>query len=390
MHEHECESCGELTATRRCAGCQKVWYCNKECQTASWIRHIFKCNPRRPINTADHLALAVYQDLLPADTQTRKDWGIDKAGLFPPNGPFMIFGLFAGLIKYLDVKPQQLQKWRLQGRLIPEIKAIYEAIPVQARGGYYPWFLEHQSVLEDPEMKTQEAESMLEQMQRGAWVALGKSPTASSIAIREYVQGLSEDHQTCFLFYSMLHSSSHPGPETTLYLKFGFCVCPTQYEEMGLSRAYKELIDTCTFEDFCNAYSANALMKLFDTSGVSIASFQAQLLADVFAGGSDGVSKSVWDLKQWIASGGEGTLVRPATFDYGFMNCSNDEEGKKLFALYKTFFESRQSDPLKLHVACIEGRLLKFFTDDMKMTLPGSRKLFKRLLKNMYPLPIDP
>ncbi|KAI0084398.1 hypothetical protein BDY19DRAFT_909874 [Irpex rosettiformis] len=385
--EQSCGACGEPNAPKRCSGCHKAWYCNKECQENGWTLHIFDCKRRRPINTADRLAQAVFQDLLPTDPQTRKDWGIDKANLIYPDGPYMIFGLLAGLIKYCNVKPIQLHKWRLQGRLIPEIKAIYEAIPAQARGGYYPWFLEHQYVLEDPEVKSHELTSAADEMRRRAWVAIGGSPTASSATIVEYIQGLPPDRGECFLLYSLLHSSGHPGPDVDIYLNFGFCVCPTQYEEMGLGRAYKELVDACTFDDFCNAYANNTLMKLFETHGVTIQRVQVHLLADVLSGEP---TKSVWKLKQWIASGGEGKLVLSATFDYGFKNCSNDEDRKQLFALYKAFFESGESDPLKLHATCIEGHLFRFFADDVKMALPGSRELFERLLKNLYPLSAPP
>ncbi|KAI0742194.1 hypothetical protein BC629DRAFT_254024 [Irpex lacteus] len=386
-HLHRCGACLEYTATRRCTGCQKVWYCSKDCQTAIWHRHIFECKPRRPINTADHLALAVYDDLLPTDQETLKDWGIDKAGLYSPRGPSMIFGLYVGLIKYCDVKPQQLHKWRLQGRLIPEIKAIYEAIPTHARGGYYAWFLEHQSILEDPEMSNNDTGTMAEGMQRRAWVALGNSPNASATTIRTFINNLPLERQICFKVYAVLLSSSHPGPDIAYYLWFGFCICPSLYEEMQLGRAYMALIDTCTFDEFCEAYSSGTLFRLFQKKNIPMNGIRCDLLADVLGGGPT-IWKSVWDLKQFVAADGQGTLALSSTVDYGFSNCANSEKpGKPLFNLYKTFFEMRHADPLKLHAACVEGRLFKFFTEDISIKLPGSRKLFKRLLKNPYPLP---
>ena len=385
MDQHDCEACREPGASQRCTGCRKVWYCNKECQTSDWVSHIFKCNPRRPINTADHLALAVRQDLLPTDLQTLKEWGFDKAQLFPPDGPFKLFGLYVGLIQYCDVKPMQLHKWRLQGRLIPEIKAVYEAIPAHARGGYYPWFLEHQSVLEEPETEPEESKALIEDLERRAWTALGKPPTAPRSAILEYLGELPMDHRVCFFFYGGLLLSTYPSPPTDQYIQFGFCVCPTQYEEMNLTRAYIALLKACTFDDFCDAYSSGTLLDLFANNGVAIPSEQAYLLADVFAGSRpDESMKSVWNLKQWVASGCEGSPHISVAVDYGFFNCSDQEDRRQLITLYKTFFESPHSDPIKLHEACAAGRLLHFFTEEVKMTLPGSRQLFQRLLKNTF------
>ncbi|KAI0791549.1 hypothetical protein BC629DRAFT_1510255 [Irpex lacteus] len=147
-----CDFCRDEPATSRCSGCQKSWYCSKKCQTDHWTFHIFECNPharRHPIPTMYHLAFAVYADELPADTRTLREWGFSKAEMIDEQAPFELFGLYIGLIKILGVKPQVLNRWRVQGRLIEEIKSIFEAMPRDARGLYYPWFLQHQVVLEN-------------------------------------------------------------------------------------------------------------------------------------------------------------------------------------------------------------------------------------------------
>lgn len=301
----------------------------------------------------------------------------------------MMFGLYVGLIKYRDVKPQQLHKWRLQGRLIPEIKAIYEAIPTYARGEYYAWFLEHQSILEEPELSKNDAEYVVEGMQRRAWVALGNSPDASPSTILTFVENLPLERQICLNLYGHLLSNSHPGPDKIDYLRFGFCICPSEYEETGLCILYLGLIETCTFDEFCKAYSSGTLFRLLQTKNIPMLS--DAILVDLLKyvlGGSPTTYKSVWLLKQFIAADEQGVLDPSSTVDYGFSNCTNSEKhGRPLFNLYKTFFEMQHADPLKLHATCVEGRLVKFFTEDISMKLPGSRKLFKRLLKNPYPLP---
>ena len=78
---------------KRCAGCRKVYYCSAACQKADWVEHIFNCKPHRPINTADHLALAVRRNQLPLHRQTCEDFGFNYA--FTHGEEENLFGLYA-------------------------------------------------------------------------------------------------------------------------------------------------------------------------------------------------------------------------------------------------------------------------------------------------------
>ena len=80
---------------KRCSGCQKVYYCSTACQKYDWVYHIFDCKPRRPINTSDYLALAVYQNLLPEHPQTCADYGFDRA--ITGEEKSKLLGLYAGM-----------------------------------------------------------------------------------------------------------------------------------------------------------------------------------------------------------------------------------------------------------------------------------------------------
>lgn len=63
------------------------------------------------------------------------------------------------------------------------------------------------------------------------------------------------------------------------------------------------------------------------------------------------------------------------------MSEDNPVGQSKLSHLYKLFFADSKAEPLALHKACMEGRLLAFFEDDMGMDLGKDRRLYKRLLK---------
>lgn len=68
--------------------------------------------------------------------------------------------------------------------------------------------------------------------------------------------------------------------------------------------------------------------------------------------------------------------------DYGFSNCKTEEENVELKDVYRTFFDLRDADPIKLHEAAIEGRLFEYVGGLVKL-----KKKFRRLMKNPYPLP---
>ena len=42
--------------------------------------------------------------------------------------------LYQGLITYQGVEPKTIHRWRVKGRLIEEIKAAYEKLPLDNRG----------------------------------------------------------------------------------------------------------------------------------------------------------------------------------------------------------------------------------------------------------------
>lgn len=80
---------------KRCSACQKVFYCSSACQKDDWVVHIFDCKPRRPINTADHLALAVHNKSNPEHPQTREDYGFNRAS--GNETEFYLLGLYIGM-----------------------------------------------------------------------------------------------------------------------------------------------------------------------------------------------------------------------------------------------------------------------------------------------------
>ena len=65
----------------------------------------------------------------------------------------MLIVLYQGLFKNFKINPKTVLTWERKGIIIQEIQKVFEEIPPQNRGQYYPWFLEHQEPSQEPPVK---------------------------------------------------------------------------------------------------------------------------------------------------------------------------------------------------------------------------------------------
>ncbi|KAF9002429.1 hypothetical protein BDQ17DRAFT_1356845 [Cyathus striatus] len=368
MPDHKCKYCEE-PATKRCSGCSKVWYCGSRCQKLHWDSHIFDCNPRCPINTAHHLAHAARHHIRPEDQQTLDDFGFSKA--FTSHNMSMLMGLYIGLICVIEIPSKSLHKWRIEGRLIPEIKAAYSKIPVNNRGEYYAWFLKNQWILDNSIPAP--GDPMLDMFRRGWEYAGGEGAVNSAEEGKSAIDTghLNDAHASSFL---------HPNPIQPEWINFGFCTCKQLEEEVRLGGCYRMLLHNCTFNEFCDAFINATLFQQLKFFGVS--KDLPPHLEDFLR--SRLMRYSVWDLKQFVVA--DGSQVEPAmsiTVDYGLINCKNDDDKNELKAVYNAYFSASNGDPVTLHQACIQGKLF----DHVGSVVKKLPKKFKKLMRNMYPLP---
>lgn len=384
---YECKECGK-SASRRCAGCNlsTAWYCSTHCQRRNWTEHIFECNPRRHLNTADHLALAVRKNRIPADPQTFDDFGFANA--FSIENKSSLLGLYVGLIERLEVSPKKVRQWQVEGTLIDNIKATFSAIPAHSRGGYYPWFLRNQWVLDPrlPRPKDPDQEMML----RGWQYVRGRPNTDTLRQISVEISSWSEEKLACQMLCNLILSQMHPSPELDIWVTFGFCACHGEEEQRQLARVYTELIKfgKCAFEELYHAYHTSALTALFNSKGLKAQTQKIPHLDGVLQR-SPRVFHSVCYLKQFVMTPGEGAKPIPSvTMDYGFINCLNEAETSLLKDLYRQIFAlpRARTDLMKLHHACIQGKLYDYVGRLLKLR-KKDRGVVRRLLQNPYPLP---
>ena len=388
-----CQSCEEEREGKwKCSACNsQVVYCSKACQIVAWPHHIFDCYDYRgkTVPSAYYLARACYRDLLPIDKQTLEDYGFNKA--FTPYNQTMLMGLYQGLFKYLEINPKTVLSWKRKGILIQEIKKVFEEIPPQNRGGYYPWFLEHQDLLDpshEPSTKVID-DFRLESVTR-AWRHIGGRPLPISTALNDIkIEKATwpRRKRDCFDLCELVLSDFHPSPSLCIWLSFGFCTTRNQYDEMQLGIAYRTLVTSCSFEEFYQAYDSCSLVQLFSSKNINLEKFSLHL-AD-FLANAPLMNKSVWNLKQFVVADEQDSVPVPSVkVDYGFINCRNEEEEVQLKEVYKNIFkEDSNADPLKMHEACLQGKIYDYVTTTLKLKEKDQGPLFRRLMKNIYPLP---
>ena len=399
---HNCHGCSDeydAVDLKRCAGCRKVYYCSSACQKYDWVCHIFDCKPHRQINTADYLALAVRQNLVPEHPQTYQDYGFDRA--FTSEEKSKLLGLYigtflnlldvivlehahTGLIKFLKIPPKTIHNWRVRGVLVDEIKTAFYKLREHSRGDYFRWFLQNEHVVAQAghPLSEETTHKHMNAAQLRSWRFTGGSKKDSPEEIRAAISRKPDAERDCHWLYFFLLSGQYPSPHVSLWVDFGFASRTSHEEEMGLSACYNRLIVKCTFKEFCDAYRTRRLLDLFDSKGFPVK--RRDHFRDILH--SDR-KKSVWYLKQSILqedSTKEEIVAPPSVMvDYGFINCRNDSERRQLKRVYKAFFDSHDGHPLALHEAAIQGNIHGYLSNVMQ----GLRDpKFERLMKNPYPL----
>lgn len=375
----ECDRCERelpLTSLSACSNCRKAWYCGASCQKAAWGYHRLRCLHPSKLTSADRLALAAYEDRLPSDADILLDYGFARAQV--PLSRNFLLGLFQGLIKYGDIDPRTIHQQRLAGTLIDNIKAHYEAIPVNARGGYYPWFLKNQHLLAPAAYEDTSSTVLVDHSLQHAWWFTGGSSLDSVDQIKSRVKAWPKEKQACFqLLRFLLHSGFQLSPDRPEWIRFGFCGCKSPTEETKLWAAYLKLVKAVSFDQFFDAYNKSSLATLFSAHGLPVTNpFVLDVLGD-----TPSHNKSVWDLKQFVVADYQ-RLIPSITVDYGFINCGDSEETiHSLKQVYKNILVGANASPLKLHEACIQGKLFQF----AKQVTQVDAK-FAPLMKNLYPL----
>jgi len=383
-----CHHCYESPKNlKRCSSCLSVSYCSSACQTSDWPIHLVDCILDRTITSADQLVAYVHRRYLPGDPETQRDFGF----IHSPDRQDKIMRLevYSKLILEHKVNAKIIHRWQKKGQLGEMIKQTFDTkmSSSERQREPYLWFCQHMSTFDTPPRSQDETKAWLNNAYREAWVLIGRSRSDSDETIQSFVEGLTEPQGDCFMFIAFLCVGLHPGPGVKGWKSFGLCGCGSLDEERDLCRQYKSLISQAGFDSFSQAYDSSSLPKLLSEHGLEVTN---PFVLDVLANSPRGY-KTVWTLKDFVcADHKEDEPLRPGpsiSWDYGFCNCSNQQETKALIKAYKQVLIRPDADPLALHEACCNGKLFEYVNQFASGLKPEDK--FRRLIKNVYPLP-DP
>ncbi|GBC04566.1 hypothetical protein RclHR1_05740008 [Rhizophagus clarus] len=372
----ECSVCKKPTA-KRCSRCHTTYYCGTSCQKKDYPNHVRDC----PSRTADILVKNVFADTIPTNEAVRYEYGF--CNCIGPLEESNLLGLYIGLIKYIEISASELHSWWNSGNLSSHIKKVCEEKGYN-KSEYYKWFLENEHVLQGLrkyEGKKTDKRSIIEKFSEKV------IPYLSEHDQKVPFESLPESKRNVFALYATVLNGNIPGIEQIIWTEFGFCCCKYadeflgQIEEIRLRDVYRELIiqKGCKVDEFHDAYLSGSIMDLLKKE-CSSDNFNWLLENKIEIKGYQKMKKSVYNLKQYALSDAV-DLPRPVNVDYGFMNCSTEDERRQLKNIYRKLIKNPRFDPQDLHEACIAGKIF----DYVRSILPNEA-LKANLFKNPYPL----
>ncbi|KAH7099606.1 hypothetical protein BKA62DRAFT_709511 [Auriculariales sp. MPI-PUGE-AT-0066] len=402
-HDHDPDAPSKSQRRLRpCSGCRTVWYCCALHRRRDWIEHVFACKPDE-LTAAHYLVRAVQTGVMPDHLQTNQDYGFSRCPL--PMQKEYLFGMYSDFIKVVHMghpyplemnllNPEKLHDWRVQGLLVVKIKAAFDALPPSFRGAYYSWFLQNQHILNTytPSVPQQdrvgETRQSLEMSLRRAWIFAGGSPSYSDAEIHHFLTEKDVCEANCILLYAHLFCGARPARQHPLWIHFGFCACANAAQESTLAQLYVMLAERHAFSVIYVAWSTSKLDHMFRQEcaiSPAFAAFFSTLPQDVatLLARLPSANHSVWNLKKFISSYGDDIHIVPTSMlqDYGFINCRTSGDVEVLRHAYRRYFDSDWCQPLRLHEACIQGRLFQHIHGVVCL----KNKKLHALMRNCYP-----
>ncbi|PTB65734.1 hypothetical protein BBK36DRAFT_1202535 [Trichoderma citrinoviride] len=399
----ECEIC-EIETDRRCQFCSLAWFCSRQCQDQMRFRHLTKCSARS-ITTADILYEDALEDRIPQDPETLEHYGFARCR--DRREQSHLLGLYQGLVRRLRIGAIQLNEWRVRDILGSKIIETFSKLPAQYRGGYFPWFLRNQHILDksSPPLDLHFKDNPL-----GRAITIAKQYLDEEDRVKEIrqLEPLSKRH--CFLFYAMALDGSHPNPSWAgfdMWYDFGFATCRGEDDESGLGHLYTFLVGghktlrdydqslgikprdypdrpTCSFNELWVAYETGSLSKLFDQYGFSYSLRADSGLREFlsFPPHQDALRPSVWRLKHFLALDhniplGNFPMIEAAAREYGFLSQLDPVTRLALRNFYERLF--KEINPLRVHEAKNRGTLLEYAESSLDVIDNGVRNVLRRL-----------
>ncbi|KAJ8092486.1 hypothetical protein PM082_023739 [Marasmius tenuissimus] len=370
-----------------CATCLAVRYCSLDCRSQHLPFHIWKC--RTPIHTGHYLVRASQCNpaVIPSHRKTRTDYGFDKAG----KNAHLLLRLYTGL---LEINPHItadiLDEWRTQGVLCSRIRSTYSSAPLERRGDAYTWFLRNPWVL-DPSLTPvgETIEARCERVLKVAWSHMGRD-----WSVTHPLSSWPDKKRECLWHYSVVLSGEHYSSFidiwahtrcTNVWTFAGYCA--DHDDGRTVAQLYRKLFEQCPFHEYLTAYmnrTAYLLMEKYRIFSQLPHVAVPRYFSFVLEQGDLDTIPSVWLLKQNLLMGD----TWPREFvgaDYGFNNCTSEDERSALADAYLAAFRAREFDEMELASELRRGRTFDYVSKFVPILREGEK--MSRLMRrnNRYP-----
>ncbi|KZS98806.1 hypothetical protein SISNIDRAFT_492183 [Sistotremastrum niveocremeum HHB9708] len=376
-----CLVCGTPTK-KTCTGCSNAAYCSRTCQAEDWISHIVDCDiPGRELTTADHLAASVFkQDSTFMKGETARDYGYYRV-LGGPEESKILDAIWMEIILTIGVKPLTLHKWRVEGRLHAELVATYGRTSKRISDVNFAWLREHPEVF-DPKGKSISIEENAHEVRLAAWRFIGGSESDSLADMKRKSKDWPTYKHSCFHFYGMVVADGGPSIGNSVpWVRFGFCVFNTR-KGIPLRQLYRDLVEKCTFDEFCEAYKKSRLIELIDSKGLKAQRMQMPEHFETVLSQSPDYVATIWFLRAYITAQNEALPDPVILMPYGYANCRDKSELTRLTRFYAKVLKEWVIPPLELHNAAVRDQIYEYLSQlPVFESTTAERRFLKRVLK---------
>ncbi|KAJ8092475.1 hypothetical protein PM082_023728 [Marasmius tenuissimus] len=283
-----------------------------------------------------------------------------------------------------------LDEWRTQGVLCSRLRSTYSSAPLELRGDAYTWFLRNPWVL-DPSLPPvgETIEARCERVLEAVWNRMGRD---WSLAFP--LSSWSDKERECLWHYSVVLSGEHYSSFidiwahtscTNVWTFAGYCA--DHDDGRTVAQLYQKLFEQCNLYEYLTAYMNRTMYRLMEQYRIFAQLPHLEVprpFSAVLEQGDLDTIPSVWLLKQNLLMGD----TWPSGFvgaDYGFNNCTSEDERSALADVYVAAFRASGFDEVELACELRKGRTFEYVSRFVPMLRDGEK--MSRLMRrnNRYP-----